>query len=278
MLLNFVRLVIFSLMFSVGLSLSGQHLLSVWRRPAVLARALLAIVILFPVMTFVLLRLLSLPPAVATGFAVLGAAPGPPLLVKRSEMAGASSAFSASLMLTLGMLAVVATPLTLAVFHLFFDLETERLRAVSVASQVAMVQLLPIGLGLVLQRVVPGLANAIKKPVLVLSNILFVLMVLVALAPGLYVVSQVGLKTILVAAVMSAGGLAIGHLLGPSDQQERAAVAVGGIARNVGLAIFIVGLGGVQEQVAPTILTYMVVGFLFGMPYTRWSKKQLARS
>ena len=124
MLLNFVRLVIFSLMFSVGLSLSVQHLLSVWRRPAVLARALLAIVILFPLMTFVLLRLLSLPPAVATGFAVLAAAPGPPLLVKRSEMAGASSASSASLMLTLGMLAVVATPLTLAVFHLFFDLET----------------------------------------------------------------------------------------------------------------------------------------------------------
>ena len=57
MLLNFVRLVIFSLMFSVGLSLSVQHLLSVWRRPEVLARALLAIVILFPVMTFVLLRL-----------------------------------------------------------------------------------------------------------------------------------------------------------------------------------------------------------------------------
>jgi BASS family bile acid:Na+ symporter len=278
MLVNFVSLVIFSLMLSVGLNLSVQQLLSVWRRPEALARGLLAILILFPVMTFVLLRLLSLPPAVATGFAVLAAAPGPPLLVKRSEMAGGSSAFSASLMLTLGALAVVATPLTLAVFHAFFELETERLSTVSVAGQVAMVQLLPIGLGLVLQRAVPGLAAALKKPVVVLSNILFVLMVLVALVPGVSIASQVGLVAFLVAAAMSVGGLAIGHLLGPPDQHERAAVAVGGIARNVGLAIFIVTLGGVQEQVAPTILAYMVVGFVFAMPYAVWSKRQLARS
>ena len=278
MLINFVSVVIFSLMLSVGLNLSVRDLLYVWQRPAVLGRALLAIVILFPLMTFVLLRFLALPAAVATGFAALAAAPGPPLLVKRSEMAGARSAFGASLMLTLGALAVVVTPVTLAVFYRFFELETETVGVLSVAGQVAMVQLLPIGLGLMLQRVLPVVADRIKKPVHQLSNILFVLMVVVALAPGLYIVFQVGWVTILVAALMSVGGLAIGHLLGPPNQYERAAVAVGGIARNVGLAIFIVTLGGVQEQVAPTILAYMVVGFLFGMPYAQWSKKQLARA
>jgi hypothetical protein len=82
----------------------------------------------------------------------------------------------------------------------------------------------------------------------------------------------------MVAAVMSVGGLAMGHLLGPVEQRERAAVAVGGIARNVGLAIFIVALSGVQPEVAPTILTYMVVGFVFAAPYAVWSKRQLARS
>lgn len=278
MLLNFVSFVIFVLMFSVGLSLSVRELLYAWRRPAVLLRALVAIVILFPLMTFVLLRLLSLPFAVVTGFVALAAAPGPPLLVRRSEMAGAPSAFGASLMLTLGALAVVVTPLTLAVFYALFDLEAGRVSVLSVAGQVGMVQVVPIGLGLVLQRVLPRVASVIKKPVFVLSNILFGLLVLVGLVPGIYIVSQVGLVTVLVAAVMSVGGLAAGHLLGPPNQYERAAVAVGGIARNVGLAIFIVTLGGVQEQVAPTILTYMVVGFVFGVPYARWSKRQLARS
>ena len=134
MILNLVRVTIFALMLGVGLSRSVRQLLSVWQRPDALARALLAIVVLFPTMTFVLLRLLELPTAVATGFAVLAAAPGPPLLVKRTEMAGGSASFGASLMLTLGVLAVAVTPLTLAVFYTFFDLQTERVGAMSVAS------------------------------------------------------------------------------------------------------------------------------------------------
>ncbi len=278
MLLNFVRIVIFSLMFAVGINLSVQQLLSVWRRPDALVRALLAIVVLFPLMTFVLLRLLDLPSAAATGLVVLAAAAGPPLLVKRSEMAGAASDFSASLMLTLGLLAVVVTPLTLTVFYSFFDLDTERVRATSVAGQVAMAQLLPIGLGLALQRVWPGVVKAIRKPVLLISNVLFGILVLVLIAPAVAIVSQVGLATAVVAAVMSVVGLAIGHLVGPQDQRERAAVAIGTIARNLGLAIFIVTLSGVQEAAAPTILTYAVIGFLFGVPYSRWSKRQVARS
>lgn len=278
MLINFVSLVIFSLMFATGLNLSVSEFFVVWRRPWALARALVAIVVLFPLMTFVVLRLWSLPAAVATGFAVLAAAPGPPLLVKRSEMAGGSSAIGASLMLLLGLLAVAVTPLTLAVFNAVFELEAESLSPTSVARQVATVQLLPIGLGLILQRFLPRLAEVLKTPVRRVSNILFLLMIVVALAPGVYIVWGAGLVPFLAAAVLSAGGLAIGHLFGPREQDKRAVVAVGSIARNVGLAIFIVTLGGVQEQVAPTILTYMVVGFLFGMPYAQWSKKQLARA
>ena len=278
MIVNLVRVAIFALMLGVGLSRSVRQLLSVWHRPDALARALLAIVVLFPTMTFVLLRLLALPTAVATGFAVLAAAPGPPLLVKRTEMAGGSASFGASLMLTLGVLAVAVTPLTLAVFYAFFDLQTERVGAMSVASQVAMAHTLPIGLGLVVQRFLPRVAAAITKPVALLANVLLGVVVLVVIVPAITVVSGVGVVTVLVAGALSIGGIAMGHLVGPSDQRERAAVAIGSIARNVGLAVFVVTLSGVQEEVAPTILTYLLMGVACGVPYSIWSKRQLARS
>lgn len=86
-----------------------------------------------------------------------------------------------------------------------------------------------------------------------------------------------GLVTVLVAALMSAAGLMLGHLIGPPEQSERAAVGIGGIARNVGLAIFVVTLSGVQREMAPTILAYMVLGFAFGVPYAVWSRRKLAR-
>jgi len=124
--LNFVTLVIFSLMLAVGLNRSLEQLTFLWSRPALLLRSLLAVIILVPVVVGLLLRLFDLPPPVTTGLAVLAAAPGAPLLIKRAEMAGGGPNYAASLQLMLALLAVLVTPLILSAFGGFFELPTER--------------------------------------------------------------------------------------------------------------------------------------------------------
>ena len=54
-LLNFVSLTIFSLMLAIGFNHSFQQLTSLWRRPELLLRSLLAVVVLVPVVVVLLL-------------------------------------------------------------------------------------------------------------------------------------------------------------------------------------------------------------------------------
>jgi bile acid:Na+ symporter, BASS family len=71
--------------------------------------------------------------------------------------------------------------------------------------------------------------------------------------------------------------LALGHLLGGPVPDERAALAIASIARNVGLALFITVLNRVEQAVLPTLLSYMIVGAIVAIPYSRWSKRRVAR-
>jgi BASS family bile acid:Na+ symporter len=279
-LLYFVSLTIFTLMFALGVNHSFEQLTSLWRRPGLLLRSLLAVVFLVPMVVVLLLWVFDLPPAVATGLAVLAAAPGAPLTYKRSQMAGGDPTYSASLQLTLALLAVVITPVILAMFSVLFELETEQVTLFKVALQVAEVTFLPVIIGLLIQRFAPKLAKAIVKPVQVIANVLFILLlvlivVILVIAPDLRAMLNLGGLPVAAILLMVAVSLTIGHLLGGPRRDQRSTLATACIARNVGLALFIAGLNDYGQHFIPTLLTYMILGGLLAIPYAVWSKRQL---
>jgi BASS family bile acid:Na+ symporter len=276
-LLVLVRITIFTLMLDIGVTLPFEQLTSLWRRPALLIRSLLAVLVLVPGVVLLLLGLLDLPRAVATGLAVLAAAPGAPLTTIRSQMAGGSTPYSASLQLTLALLAVLATPLTLAIFHAMFVLETAGLSSVEVAREVAIVQFLPVSIGLLVRRLVPGLANVAARPLTVLANVLFASLIAAILVPSVRMILHFGTLPALAVVIMVGISLALGHLLGGPVPDERAALAIASIARNVGLALFITVLSRVEQTVLPTLLSYMILGAIVAVPYSAWSKRRVAR-
>ena len=109
--LHFVTLTIFSLMLAIGVNHSFEQLTSLWRRPALLLRSLLAVIVLVPAVVGLLIWVFDLPIAVATGLAILAAAPGAPLTTKRTQMAAGDPTYAASLQLTLALSAVVVLSL-----------------------------------------------------------------------------------------------------------------------------------------------------------------------
>ncbi len=277
LILNLVTITIFTLMLTIGVNLSFEKLLSLCRRPFLLLRALLAVVVLVPLVVIVLLRLFDLPSGVATGLALLAAAPGAPLTTKRSQMAGGKFPHSASLQLTLALLAVIITPITLAIFYALFDLETQRvLVSVSqVFQQVVRVQFLPIILGLLIQKFSPKITSVIGKPLIVIGNILFLLLLILLSVPGFRLIRQIGILPLVVIVIMVVISLAIGHLLGGSEVDKRSALAIACIARNIGLAMYIAIFSNAQEQVLPTLVSYIILGSLIAIPYSTWSKRQV---
>ncbi len=280
-LLMFVTVTIFSLMLAMGVSHSFEQLTSLWRRPELLLRSLLAVIVLVPLVMGLLLWVFNLSPAVATGLAVLAAAPGAPLTYKRSQMAGGDPTYTASLQLTLALLAVVITPLMLAILSALFELPGLRLTSFEVARQVAQVTFLPVIIGLLIQRFAPRLADVIGKPLRMLANILFivlfvVLIILLVLSPDLRLMLNLGGLPSVVIIIMVGSSLAIGHLLGGPSRELRSVLAIASVARNVGLALFIAELSDYGQNFIPTLLTYMILGALLAVPYSVWSKRQIA--
>jgi BASS family bile acid:Na+ symporter len=278
-LLYFVSLTIFTLMFALGVNHSFKELTSLWRRPGLLLRSLLAVIFLVPMVVVLLLWVFHLPPAVANGLAVLAAAPGAPLTYKRSQMAGGDPTYTASLQLTLALLAVGITPVILALFYALVGLLIKGVTLFEVAQQVAQVTFLPVIIGLSLQQFAPRIAEVLRKPLFMLANILFILLflmlvLLLAFVPKLRALLNVGGLAMATIVIMVVVSLAIGHLLGGPRRDQRSALATACIARNVGLALFIAELSDYGQHLIPTILTYMILGGLLAVPYAVWSRRQ----
>jgi bile acid:Na+ symporter, BASS family len=149
-----------------------------------------------------------------------------------------------------------------------------------VARQVAQVTFLPVIIGLSLQQFAPGFAEVLRKPVSMLANILFILLLLIlvlllAFVPELRALLNVGGQLAGGHLLMVVVSLTIGHLLGGPRRDQRSALATACIARNVGLALFIAELSDYGQHLIPTILTYMILGGLLAVPYAVWSKRQL---
>jgi len=276
----FVTATIFTLMLTIGVNDTVQQLISLWRRSAVLLRALLAAIVLVPMMVVLLLWIFDLPPAVATGLALLAASPGAPLTTKRAQLAGADTVYTSSLQLTLALLAVVVTPIYLAIFFSLFDLTVEAVSPIRVASQIAQITFLPVVTGLLLQRFAPKFTDLVRKPLNMLSNIMFILLVLVvvvilALTPELQAMLLLDWTTVGVIVIMAVGSLAIGHFLGGRDPAQHGGLATACVARNFGLALYIAGLSEAGTASIPTLAVYLVLGATLAIPYALWIRRQI---
>jgi BASS family bile acid:Na+ symporter len=279
---NFITATIFSLMFALGVNHSFRQVTYLLRQPSLMVRSLLSVLVVVPGIVVFLLWVFSLSPAVATGLAVLAAAPGAPIGYKRIEMAGGEMEYGVNLQLTLALLAVVVTPLTLAVFYSIFDLVIDRVAPLDVARQVAQVTFLPVIAGFLIRYFLPALADRISNPLRILGNTLLIILVLVvvvilAIAPDLRMKLNLGWVATMAIVLMVALSLATGHFLGGPTQEKRTALAITSIARNFGLALFIAGLTDCGQEFVPTLFTYLILGGVLSVPYMVWSKRRLKK-
>jgi BASS family bile acid:Na+ symporter len=232
-------------------------------------------VVLVPLVVILLLKLFNLPPEVITALALLAASPGAPLTTKRARKAGGRFSYAASLQLTLAILAVCVTPVTLGIFFSLFQHLVEKVTILEVARQVIMVQLLPVSIGMLLQKFIPKFAENIAQPLNFIADILLLLLVVLAGILGIPLFFKVWGLPMIVITIMIIVSLVIGHSLGDHNDDTQPILAISCIARNVGLALFIAILNDVQQQVIPTLIAYVIVGAVIGGFYSIWNKRKL---
>jgi BASS family bile acid:Na+ symporter len=263
---------IFVVMFDLGLDLAPGEFLWIWRRPALMARALFAVLVAAPILALTVARALHLPHAAEVGMVVMAIAPGAPIALRRSLDAGGDRAFAPGLQVTVALLAVVSMPLSVAVLDELYS-ATASISPWQLLKQVWLAQFLPLALGVGVGQMHARAAAWLRPRLALIGKLLLVSLALLAIVAFWRVMIATGPRVATAIALVTFAGLAVGHFLGGPHPATRTAVAISTAARNPGLALLAATLNAASPAVKATILTYLLVAGLTIVPYAIWRSR-----
>jgi BASS family bile acid:Na+ symporter len=262
--------------FAQGLSIDPKRVVAYFQeRPWMMLRSLAAALVVVPAAALGLILLLEPAPGLAVGLAILVACPPAPLMFSTApKKGGASAAFMASLHLSLAALAFVTVPAVVSLLSMALGFQAE-VDLGSMAWTLGTTILLPAGLGLVVRALFAETADRLA-PVLVKAGNLGVLVALVIILAAAYpALLNTAPWSYLVIATVSATALAIGHVLGPRDPQEKTALAVECGVRHPALALSIGAMNFGSERALPVLLPCVLTFIAMAMVYMSWRRRAL---
>ncbi|MFM7264539.1 MAG: transporter [Cyanobium sp.] len=267
---------LFTLMVALGLGLRGEAVALLRRRPYLILRVLVGTCLLLPLAALVLLRsplLESLSPPVRLAIALMAISPSAPLTLRKAGRQGGDRELAAVLQLLAAAAAIVTIPLMADLYRAVFHVSSWDIQPLPVARQVLLMQGLPLGLGLLVRRCVPALAERLVGPLDRVANTLLLglsVLILVRSWPLLRAFLATNRTGLACMALMVLLALAIGWLLSGPGLRERTTVAVVTSTRNPGLALLFAstyasGVAGLKLA----ILLYVLLTLLLSLPFLR---------
>jgi len=193
-------------------------------------------------------------------------------------MSGGNLSYGGSLQVTVSILAIITVPFWATMYDAIFPASVT-INVVAIVKSIALVQLLPIGIGLLIQHYWSAFANKVEPAITKIANILFVVLIVMILVNSFRLLPGVGILPFLLSALVIAMWLILGHVLGGPELEQRATLAIGTIARNVGLALLLLQLNVPPEkmqELLPLVIAFVLVGTVAGAIYAAVLKKSAA--
>jgi len=268
-------LTLLAIMFHLGLEIAPGGSAAVTTRPGLMLRGLFAVLVAVPAIAWLVARSFDLPRDTEMGIVLMAISPGAPLALRRALHAGGDPSFAPALHIAITVLAVVSMPLSIAVFNGHYG-GTAAVSPPQLARQIFMVQLLPLGLGMLVRRVRPALAARIEPRARTLGRVLLVVLLVLVLIGIWQEVIGAGIRVALAVAIITLFALAAGHLLGGPQPATRTAAAISSAARNPGLALLVVTLNAASPELTQAVLAYFVVAAITVTPYEIWRRRVAA--
>ena len=260
--------------FTLGLEATVRDATSLFRRPAVLARTTIAMNVVMPIIAIVLALSFDLHPAVKIGLVALAVSPVPPILPRKALRAGGHEDYVIGLLVAASLLAILTVPIAMAICERAFQIPLQS-SASTVASLVLTRVLVPLGLGMLVRRLAPALAERASEPLRKIAAILLVASALpIVLKLGQPMMSLVGDGTLAALAAFAAVGVIVGHLLGGPAEDDRSVLALATATRHPGVAIALAQRNFPEQTqaIAAIALGLIVVTVVTGF-YIAWHKR-----
>lgn len=266
-----------STIFVAGLRTERGGLLYLLRHPTLLARSVLSMNILMPLLALWLSVVFDLNPAVKVALIALAISPVPPFLPGKLIKANAHTSYAVSLVVMAALLALITIPLSITALGSVFGVPLSVSPSL-IFGVVGGAMLLPLGVGVAIRRFMPAVADRIVDPINRIGGLLLV----AGLLPLLFktwpaIKDLLGNGTLLAILALAIVGIGIGHLLGGPVPNDRPVLALSSASRHPAVAIAIVHATMPNATLVPAavLLNLIVVAFV-SVPYLSWATRSPA--
>lgn len=275
-------LILAFIMFSLGLGLRKADFARVLKFPMAFGAGLFNQVLLLPLVAFGLAHAFQLSPEFAVGLMILALCPGGVTSNVLAKLAGGNPPLSISLTAVTSLLSIVTVPLLVAfsVGHFMGD-DAPPVDVTKLGITMFLITALPVALGMLLTAKSPAVVEKISKGVSKAALILFVLIIVGALAKNWEVFSSnvgtLGPVAILLNVVLLAAGLVIAKMI-RLDRKDASTISIESGVQNGTLAIavgsIVAGAGG--DVLPPATLpaaVYSITMYFVCVPFVLWRRR-----
>ena len=268
------------IMFALGLGLTGEDFLRVARQPRDFFVGAFSQIILLPIIAFILVKIWPIAPELAIGVMIIAAAPGGVTSNLLTYFAKGDVALSISLTAIISLLCVVTIPfIVLTSIGLLADTSiAQDISLLSMARDMFLIVTVPVILGMLFRKFIPTAAIRFEPMAKKVSIVLFVLVLLGAIAAEkeniVSYFAQAGLITLLLNVIMMVVAFYLAQLFASGVKQKKCITIECGL-QNGTLAIFVAtSIFGGGMYVIPAA-TYSLIMFATSLVFVYLVRKKI---
>ncbi len=232
------------IMFALGLGLTGGDFLRVIKRPRDFFVGAVSQIILLPIIAFILIKIWPIAPELAIGVMIIAAAPGGVTSNILTSFAKGDVALSISLTAIISLLSVITVPFIILISLMLLEYHDLNLNIslTSMAISMFLIVTVPVVIGMAFRKFVSNIALKFEPIAKKVSIVLFVLVLLGAIAAEkenvISYFAQAGLITLALNVVMMIVAYYVAHSLASGVEQKKCITIECGL-QNGTLAIFV---------------------------------------
>ncbi len=268
------------IMFVLGMGLTGADFLRVIRQPRDFLVGLISQVILLPIVAFLLVKIWPISPELAIGVMIIAAAPGGVTSNLLTSFAKGDVALSISLTAIISLLCVITIPFIVltSVELISGSTISQDISVLNMSRDMFLIVTVPVILGILLRKFVPAITLKSEPIAKKISILLFVLVLLGAIAAErenvISYFAQAGLVTLALNTIMMVlAYFAVGKFASGPSQKKCITIECG--LQNGTLAIFVaITIFGGGMYVIPAA-TYSLIMFLTSLIFVYLVRKTI---
>jgi len=261
------------IMFGVALELTLADFRRVFQQPRPILAGFISQFLLLPLLTFIMVVVIKPMPSIALGMFMIAACPGGNVSNFMSSWAKANVALSVSMSAIASTVAIFMTPLSFAFWSGLYEPVSDILKSVDVSiwemiKTVFIIMAIPLFLGMLCRSKLPNFTAKIYKPMQWFSLLLFIGIVIGAVASNLGVLKEYISLVVLIVIVHNVLAILTGYSwakLFRFSWQDVKSISIETGIQNSGLGLLLIftffdGLGGMALVAAGWGIWHLISG------------------